>query len=96
MRGKFCQPERTAGQLPNETAILRFPARGLNPIGLDRSSDFESRRFPGAKTVVDREGEAPAEPLRQLAHIDLAARQEPRPPITLHHRHKRLLMISDC
>ena len=29
------------------------------------------------------EGEAPAEPLRQLAHIDLAARQEPRPPITL-------------
>ena len=27
----------------------------------------------------DREGEAPAEPRSQLAHIDIAARQEPRP-----------------
>ncbi|MFO1045694.1 MAG: hypothetical protein U0941_28260 [Planctomycetaceae bacterium] len=34
----------------------------------------------------DREGEAPAEPRSQLEHIDLAARQEPRPPIKLNTR----------
>ena len=36
--------------------------------------------------AVDREGEAPAEPRSQLTHIDLAARQEPRPPIKLNIR----------
>ena len=46
------------------------------PISFDGTSAVSK-----AKTGVDnREGEAPAEPLRQLAHIDLAARREPRPP----------------
>ena len=40
----------------------------------------------GKTGVEDREGEAPAELLRELAHIDLTARQEPRPPIKLNLR----------
>ncbi len=34
----------------------------------------------------DRDGEAPAEPLKDLTHIDLAARREPRPPVTMNTR----------
>jgi hypothetical protein len=34
----------------------------------------------GIRRAVFWEGEAPAEPLSRLTHIDCAARQEPRPP----------------